>query len=107
MIVESSGTQTAVISTEHTLASPATAKTRVLLVDVSALIATEVLELRFKGPVLSAGSTQLIKLQTYTGVVAEPFTQSMPFLMPQGGSVTLKQTSGTGRAFPWAICTLD
>lgn len=106
-VVESSGTQTAVISTEHTLASPATNKTRVLLVDVGNLAATEVVELRAYGPVLSGGTSQLIKLTSFTGTVAEPNTESPPFVMPQGGSFSLKQTSGTGRGFPWAVITLD
>ena len=107
MNVESSSTQTATIGTEHTLANPSTAKTRVLIVDVSNLAATEVVELRVKAPVLAAGTTQLIKLVTFTGTVSEPHTQSPPFVMPQGGTFTLKQTSGTGRQFPWAVLTLD
>ena len=107
MLAESSGTQTAVVGTEHTLASPTTAKTRVLLVDAATLTAGEVLELRVKGAVLSAGTVRLIHLETVTGVVAEPHVQSMPFVMPQGGSFTLKQTSGTARSFPWVIITLD
>lgn len=105
--VESSGTQTAVIGTEHTLAAPSTNKTRVLIADVSALTSTELLELRAYGPVLSGGTSQLIKIVLFTGVVSEPATESPPFVMPQGGSFSLKQTSGTGRAFPWAVITLD
>lgn len=107
MVVESSNTQTAVIGTEHTLATPSTAKTRVLFVDANALASTEVLELRFKGAVLAAGTERLILLQSYTGALSDPGTQSPPIVMPQGGTITLKQTSGTGRSFPWAILTLD
>lgn len=107
MVVETSGTQTAVISTEHTLASPTTAKTRVLVVDVGALASTEVVELRAYGPVLSGGTSQLIKLTSFTGVVSDPNTESPPFVMAWGGSFSLKQTSGTGRAFPWRVDTLD
>lgn len=106
-VVESSGTQTAVIGTEHTLASPSTNKTRVLLVDAGNLVSTEVVEFRAYGPVLSGGVSQLIRLSSFTGVVPEPNTESPPFVMPQGGSFSLKQTSGTGRAFPWAVITLD
>lgn len=107
MQVESSGTQTAVIGTEHTLSAPSAAKTRVLLVDVSALAAGEVLWLRFYGPVLSGGAPQSIIQQTFTGVLADPHTQSPPILLPQGGTITLQQTTGTGRSFPWAVSTLD
>lgn len=107
MVVESSGTQTAVVGTEHTLASPSTAKTRVLLIDGVNLVATETVELRFYGPVLAAGTSQLIEMASFVGVLSEPHVQSTPIVMPQGGSVSLKQTNGTGRAFPWAIITLD
>lgn len=107
MIVESSGTQTAVISTEHSLATPSTAKTRVLIVDAANMVSGDTLELRIKGPVLSAGTERLIRLSTYSGVLNEPHTQSPPIVMPQGGTITLKQTAGTGRSFPWAVISLD
>jgi hypothetical protein len=107
MQVETSGTQTATIGTEHDLATPSTAKTRVLIVDAAALAATEVLELRIKAPVLSGGTVSLVTLAGFTGALAEPHIQSPPVVMPQGGTFTLRQVSGTGRAFPWAILTLD
>jgi len=107
MLVETSGTQTAVVGTEHTLASPTTGKTRVLLVDVAAQLAGDIVELRISGPVLTAGTSRLVLMSTFSGVATAPHTQSPPILMPQGGAVTLKQTSGTARAFPWAIITLD
>lgn len=106
-VVESFGTQTAVVGTEHTLATPSTSKTRVLLVDAAALVAGEGLELRIKGPVLASGTERLILLEPFTGVLADPHTQSPPVVMPQGGTITLKQISGTARSFPWAIVTLD
>jgi hypothetical protein len=106
-VVESSGTQTAVISTEHTLASPSTAKTRMLIVDGANLTAAETVELRIKAPVLSGGTVSLVKLVIFTGVLDEPHIQSPPIVMPQGGTFTLKQTAGTGRAFAWSIITLD
>jgi hypothetical protein len=107
MVVESSGTQTAVINTEHSLASPATAKTRALIVDAAALAAGEVLELRIKAAVLSGGTVSVVKLETFVGALTEPHIQSPPFVMPQGGEFTLKQTSGTGRAFPWSVIAFD
>lgn len=105
--VESSGTQTAVIGTEHNLATPSTTKTRSLLVDAAALAATEVLELRIYGPVLAAGTNSLVRMVSFTGALTESHIQSVPIVMPQGGTISLKQTSGTGRAFPWAVVTLD
>lgn len=107
MQVESSGTQTAVIGTEQTLASPSTANIRVLVVDANNLASGEVLNLRFYGPVLSGGTSRLIRVSTFTGALLEPIAESPPFVMPQGGSITLQQTSGTARSFPWAIVTLS
>lgn len=106
MVVESSGTQTAVINTEHTLATPATANTRVLLVDTAAMLSGDILELRIKGSVLASGTVSLILLQSFYDVVPDSHTQSPPVVLPQGGTFTLKQTAGTGRAFPWAVLTL-
>jgi len=56
VVVESSGTQTAVIGTEHTLASPTTAKTRQLVVDLSNLANGDVVELKVRRKVLAAGA---------------------------------------------------
>ena len=107
MFDEARGTQTAVVGTEHTLDSPTTGKTRVLLVDVAAQVAGDIVELRFFGPVLAAGTSRLILMTTFSGVVDAAHTQSLPIIMPHGGTVTLKQTAGTARAYPWTISTLD
>ena len=107
MLVESFGTQTAVVGTEHTLASPTTAKTRALLVNVVAMLAGDTVELRISGSVLSGATPRLILMSTFSGAVGAPHTQSPPILMPQGGDITLKQTAGTARAYPWSIITLD
>ena len=107
MNVESSGTQTATLTTEHSLATPATGKTRVLLVDANALASGETLTLRFKGAVLSAGTERLIREAVYPGPINEPHIQSPPIVMPQGGTITLTQAGGTGRSYPWAVVTLD
>lgn len=107
MIVETSGTQTAVIGTEHSLSTPSTGKTRVLLVNAFNLAVGDTLELRIKGAVLAAGTESVIRLSTFIGALTEPHLQSPPIVMPQGGTITLKQTAGTGRVFPWAVCTLD
>jgi len=107
MFDEARGTQTAVVGTEHTLASSTTAKTRVLLVDVAAQLAGDVVELRISGPVLASGTSRLILMSAFSGVLADPHTQSLPIIMPHGGTITLKQTGGTARAYPWTIVTLD
>lgn len=104
---ESSGTQAATISTEHDLATPTTAKTRVLSVDMNALAAGDVVELRIKAKVTSGGTERLAYLAVFAGPITEPTVFSVPVPMVRGGTFSLKQTAGTGRSFPWEVLTLD
>lgn len=106
MAVESSGTQTATPGTLHTLASPTTDKTRVLTVDVSALTGTEYVELTINEPVLSGGTVRVLRQVRYNAGHAEPITKSQAFEMAFGGTFTLRQVGGTGRAFPWRVVAL-
>jgi hypothetical protein len=104
---ESSNTQSASVGTEHTLATPSSAKTRVLAVDLNALVAADVVELRIKAKVTSGGTERLAYLAVFAGPVTELTVFSPPVPMVYGGTFTLKQTAGTGRSFPWEILTLD
>lgn len=107
LVVESSGTQTAVIGTEHTLAAPATNKTRVLRADCGNMIAGDTVEIRIKTAVLSGGTVREQQNVTYANALGSPIIESIPISSNQGATFTLKQTTGTGRAFPWAVLTLD
>lgn len=107
LVVESSGTQTATIGTEHTLAAPTTNKTRVLRVDLGPMVAGDVVELRIKTAVLAAGTVREQHCLTYTHALGQPIVESVPISSNQGVTFTLKQTAGVGRAFPWAVLTLD
>jgi hypothetical protein len=110
--VEASGTQTAVIGTEHTLATIAGPGVYVANVDLSAMAAGDVVELRIKKPVLSAGTARAQFYAMYTD--AQPaddiLKTSVPFLVDAiagGCVVTLKQTTGTGRSFPYSILKMS
>src|SRR4030066_540849 len=106
--VEASGTQTATISTEHTLATVSTAKTLVLLVDVNAMVNADELELRVKTKMLSGGTTRVAYKASYKH--AQPADDlikiSIPIPRDQEAVFTLKQVAGTGRAFPWKVMSL-
>lgn len=104
---ESNGTQTATINTEHSLAAPTTAKTRVFLVDLVNLVSGDIVELRMKTKVLTAGTERTVYTATYQHAQTDPIVISVPVPTLFGGSFTLKQTAGTGRSFPWAVYTLD
>jgi hypothetical protein len=101
--VESFGTQTAVVSTEHTLVTEVTGKWRVLVVSLANLVAGDTVVLRAKAPVISGGPDLLIKEYPFTGVQAEPNVQSFGFDMPYGGTFTLTQTAGTARTYAWHV----
>lgn len=105
--IESSGTQSATLGTEHTLATPTTLNSRVLVVDASALVAGETLTLRIKGKVLTGGTERLIRESVFAGPVYETNVQSMPAVQTFGGAITLTQTGGTGRSYDWSVVTLS
>lgn len=108
MTVEASGTQTAVISTEHTLNSGSftSAKVYVLEVDTSNMVGGDVLELRIKKKVLSGGTEKVIFMNTFAHAQAEPVKVSIPVRSEYSISFTLKQTAGTGRNYDWAVMSL-
>lgn len=104
--VEFSGTQTAVIGTEHSLAAPTTAGVRQLVVDLVNLVNGETVELRVKRPALAAGAIGTWQTAVYTHAQADPLVLSVPIPSAVGATFTLTQTTGTGRAFPWTIETM-
>lgn len=103
------GTQTAVIGTEHFLSSPNVVGSFTLHVDANAMVAGDVVELRIYQIVLTGGTTRVAYLQTYAD--AQPADDQIKISVPISNDLTdtnslrfsLKQTKGTGRAFPWKI----
>lgn len=112
-VVESSGTQSATISTEHTLLSVSTAKTRVLTVNLRNMGASDRVEVRIynktlTGDTMAAGNfATLAYIGTYQGTQSEPVVQSVPVPAGYASLFTLTQTAGTGRTFDWNVLTLD
>jgi predicted component of type VI protein secretion system len=101
-----SGSQTATISTEHVLNSPTPNTTDGIFqvfIDVSAMVAADVLELRIKEKCRAADTIRQVLMSTLAGVQSDPLWVSPSLILMHGWDVTLKQTAGTGRAFPWSI----
>lgn len=99
------GTQTATVSTEHTLnaTSPETTHAVVqVFVDLGNMAQDDDLELRVKEKVKSGGTQRLVFFATYADAQSEAFV-SPPLQLKNGWDVTLKQTAGTGRNFDWSI----
>lgn len=103
---ENNGSQTAVISTEHTLDTITTSGSFVIGIDASALAIGDVLILRVKVKVRSVGTTRIVYEATYAHVQGEPVIVSIPVVSTNEILFTLEQTDGTGRAFPWEIWSL-
>ena len=103
---KASGTQTAVITTEHTLSTITDAGTYVLYVDTNAMVLGDELELRVKTKVTSGGTTREFLIATYSQPQGQPVKASIPVASINECVFTLKQTVGTGRAFDWEIIEL-
>lgn len=103
-----SGSQTATISTEHSLYAPGSGgKTFVLVVDLANLANGDVVELRLYCKSRAADTLRVAYLATFAHAQGAPIAVSIPLPAYHDFKATLKQTAGTGRAFPWDVLTLD
>lgn len=102
-----SGSQTATINTEHILNTAATTAAGIYVckVDLGALVAGDILELRMYGKVRSSDTERLMwGPATYGPVLPSVLIAVAPAdVCAASVKWTLKQVAGTGRAFPWAI----
>lgn len=106
--VSASGTQVAVITTEHTLRTDAAPGCYELHVDTNAMAGGDTTELRLKENVLGGGTVRSAVFFTRSGAAAEAAPNGLiviigPFAFDQGVTATLKQTAGTGRSYPWKL----
>jgi hypothetical protein len=108
MTDEANGTQTATINTEHTLADLTTQKTFIAKVSISAMQAGDILELRIYDKVLTGGALEVAFFAQFFDVptVGNAIQISIPVPSLWEWKLTLKQTAGTGRAFPWTVQSL-
>lgn len=100
--VDSSGSQTAVIGTEHSLSTPTTNATYVLSVDTVNLVNGDLVELRCYDMVDGTNYRQMWK-GTYQHAQINNAKVSPPIAVTTHAKFTLKQTAGTGRVFPWSV----
>jgi hypothetical protein len=103
-----SGSQTAVINTEHVLNATTPETTDGIfqfVVDIDAMAVGDTTELRIKEK-CRTGDTQRTILTSV--LLNDPSADSNlwvspSYLLMHGWDFTLKQTAGTGRAYPWSI----
>lgn len=104
--VNTDGSQTATISTEHDLATITAAGFYQLVVDVNAMAGgatPDITELRMYTKARSGGTERLEEMWPLQGVQSKPMFRSIPIPVAIHVRFTLKQTQGTGRAYPWAV----
>lgn len=102
------GDQACTISTEHTLNTPDPSTTSgifQLFLDVNALVAGDVLEIRIKEKAKASASQRVFFADTLANARgADGAGYATPALtLGVGWTMTLKQTAGTGRTIPWSI----
>lgn len=100
------GSQTATIDTEHTLATETTAGVYVLVIDTANLVNGDIVILRIKTKYASGGTSRLAYSQTYSNVQTDLIKYSIPIPIDTEVICTLEQTDGTGRAFPWNLLVM-
>ena len=106
---QGSGTQSATVTTEHTLLDVAVAGTFTLHVDTVNMVAGDVVELRLYQMVLTGGTRRVAYFASYSG--AQPADDVIKISVPISNELTdsgalrftLKQTFGTSRNFPWKV----
>lgn len=105
--VKDSNSQTATLTTEHTLATVTDAGTYQLVVDAANLASGETLTLRIYGKARSSDTEQLLYEALFAGeAITAPLLASLAVVSPHHAKFTLEQNGGTGRAFPWAVYEL-
>ena len=100
--VDSSGSQTATINTEHVLASPTTVGTYVLSGDTVNLANGDLVEFRVYDMV---DGTNYREVWCFTFQHAQSQNGKVfpPLAVTTQAKFTLKQTAGSGRAIPWSL----
>ena len=104
-----SGTQTATVTTEHFLTSPAVVGTFTLHVDLVNMVAGDAVELRVYQMVLTGGAQRVAYMAAYQD--AQPTDGLIAISVPISNELTdanalrfsLKQTRGSSRDFPWKV----
>lgn len=102
---KTSGSQTATLLTEHSLATVTDPGIYVLRIDLANLAAGDTVELRIYGKARNATDTERLHYSGSYGPIppSQKLTDSVPVLSTGHFRATLRQVTGTGRAWPWAI----
>ena len=101
--LSNNGTQTAVISTEHTIFSTTVNRRYEAYIDLANMAGGDTTELRAYAKIKSGGSFRQFDITTYSGAQTSPLIYIAPLPSDIEYKITLKQTAGTGRAYDWRV----
>ena len=102
-----SGTQTATVTTEHTLATVTAAGNYLLKVDTKNMVKGDQLTLKVKDKVLTGSTSALVFSGTYRNVQEDIIKVSIPISLVFEAVFTLTQDAGTSRTFEWAVVDMS
>ena len=71
--------------------------------DLNALVAGDIYELKIYEKVQSAGTQRLIETWTFSGVQGKPIFVTPAMVFMHGWEITLKRTAGAERTIGWSI----
>jgi hypothetical protein len=101
-----SGTKATTLDTEHVLNTTTPETTDgvfQLFIDVNAMVAGDVTLIRIKEKTISGGTQRRCKVYTLVGAQSDPLWVSEAFMFLHGWDMTIEQTDGTARSYPWSI----
>jgi len=98
-----SGSQTAILTTEHTLATETDEGIYVLVVDTANMDLGDTVTLKIKTKYASGGTSRLAFSATYAHAQTEINKYSPPIPVDTEIICTLTQAAGTGRTFYWNL----
>lgn len=101
--ITASGSQVAVIGTEHTLSNPTTNKYFTSYIDLTNMTVTDTVEIRVYVIAKTSGSYIQYYMSSYSGIQASPLVYIPSLPSDLGYKLTLKQTAGTGRTYDFKV----
>lgn len=107
--VNTSGSQTATVPTEHTLATITTPGVFQLAVDLANMVdgsTPDIVQIKIYGKARTGDTERLMEVWEFIGAQGKALWRSNPEVSPHYYKATLNQLQGTSRAFPWAIYTV-
>lgn len=101
--VDSSGTQTSVVTTEHTLVTSTTNATFQPKIDLSNMANGDITEIRIYSKVLTGGGLNQVWKGVYANVQVNPVVVGPMLASDFSYKLTLKQVAGSARNYDWSL----